>query len=299
MFKGTKKVINVFLRLVSLLDITQWLLTGGAWVVVIMLEQLINAPTWFYTILIVITIVIGTVSIINIVFRYKRWLRISYVEDTQIAEILVTLRKLHENSVTIARNIEISQFTNDPGWHETGETVMDIWNIPVKDIPSLFIKRKIDVNKILGIVSAVMSFDLSKSKSMRRLLDMSGLLENYGKGINAIKKDDGVYNDLLASLGDYRAKLSISNEKVSEVIDNTLIYSYCICSLLLYSRINCDSLKHIKIEDISGSGITEKIVRKLLYKLTMQLAVFDGLAEQMINKKLETVRAMIKGAAIQ
>jgi len=296
MFEDTKKVIKVLLRVVSLVDIVQWLLTGGAWAVVIMLERLINAPTWFYVVLIVITITMGTISILNIIFRYKKWVRISYIEDPQIANILVTLRKLHENSVAITRRIDIDQFINNPEWHEAGETLLDIWNIPISDIRPLIVKSKNSLNKLLGFVDTLMKFDLRKTKSMRRLLDMSGVLENYGKGINASKKDDEVNNNLLADLGDCRAELSVSNEKVSEVIDNTLIYSYCICSLLLYSRINRNSLMSVTTEKTNGNLFTET---KLLYKLKTQLAVYDVLVEQMINKKLETVRAMIKGATIQ
>jgi hypothetical protein len=105
-----KKWLKKALQILSWADIIQWTLTGGAWVVVAVLEKLINAPVWFYATLITITVVFGIISITNIVYKYKRWLRVSYIEDPQISNILGTLRKIHERTVELTRNIDVNEF---------------------------------------------------------------------------------------------------------------------------------------------------------------------------------------------
>jgi hypothetical protein len=140
-----KKWLKKALQILSWADIIQWTLTGGAWVVVAVLEKLINAPVWFYATLITITVVFGIISITNIVYKYKRWLRVSYIEDPQISNILGTLRKIHERTVELTRNIDVNEFIKNSKWERVGNSILDIWDIPTDNVISLIKKRKMNL----------------------------------------------------------------------------------------------------------------------------------------------------------
>lgn len=265
-----------------------------------MLEKITAAPTWFYITAIAITIAIASISVINIVYRYKKWVKVSYIEDKQIASILNTLRAMHEQTLRITRTIDIKQFMNNSKlWGKAQDEMLDIWNISTNDIVTQIKNKKISPITIIGYIQKTLKFDIRKKKSMRQIIEMGAVFEKYGQGVNQTRDTDFRYNELKKELNGLRDNLAVSNEGVAQVIDNTQLYSYCVSSLLLYTTILNIKLKHVKIKGIDKYGFSKAWLNKMLTKMITQAAMFDGIADMMINKQLEKVRLMIKEAAIK
>lgn len=267
----------------GLFDLLSLFTSGGVGVVAV-LAFLSKQPPSFFIVLAIVAVSLTSLAIIRIIYRYKRWDKLSLKEEPKIAEILKAILDMYLEENKIARLLADSMTIEDINT-VLPDDALEIFGVKKADLPIIQdLPTKAEIASMELVLRKLLKFSMS-AKWVIRLMDFGGVFERKRKGIKTFARTQSEqYPILEEKLRQLRLNLPVCNDTLSKIIDNTLYYSYILNSIMFFELVITNT------REKNGLLPTKYLARFKTYEITM---------EGLFNMRLGILRRALKRAIVK